>query len=80
MKKDAILEFTLNGKKHTFMRRIDPFGNPVTTTNPNNAKPFPTNKLNDVLSILIKTYGNDNIRDITLKTTDGEVIPLKNKH
>jgi len=34
----AILEFTLNGRKHTYFRRTDLYGKPLTTTNKNSAR------------------------------------------
>ena len=34
----VILEFTFNGRKNTYLRRIDIFGKPVTNTNKSSAK------------------------------------------
>ena len=60
----VILEFTLDGRKHTFYRRTDIFGKPLTTINPNNAKKIKENNVKNIIKALIKEYGEDNIKDI----------------
>lgn len=59
----AKLEFTLNGRKHTFFRRFDLFNKPLTTTNINNAKLIKESELKNVIKLLTKTYGVNNIKD-----------------
>ena len=66
--KDTILEFTLNGRKHTFFRRFDFNDKPITTRIKENARKISSHDIPKVLKSLITTYGKDNIKD---------VIPIK---
>ena len=59
--KNTILSFTLNGKKNTFLRRLDTFGEPIVTNIRQMARKF--NK-NDIPRKLILKYGRENIKDI----------------
>jgi hypothetical protein len=60
----VILEFTLNGRKHTYLRRIDFYGKPLTTTNIHSAKPIKENEIKRHVNKLIMEYGKNNITDI----------------
>ena len=62
----AILEFTLNGRKHTYFRRTDLYGKPLTTTNRNSAKHIKESDTKNTISLLIKEYGKNNITDINV--------------
>jgi len=62
----VILEFTLNGRKHTYYRRTDVYGKPITTTNVNNAKKVKENTTKDIVNALIKEYGKNNIEDVNI--------------
>ena len=62
--KKVILEFTLNGHKHTYFRRVDVFGSPVTTTNRNSARKLKENEVPAIVKLLIKEHGKDNVTDI----------------
>lgn len=61
--KDTILEFTLNGRKHTYFRRIDVFNEPLVTNNINNAKKVNESSIPKILKSLVLKYGKDNIKD-----------------
>ena len=58
------LEFTFKGRKNTYFRRIDLFGNPLITTNVNSAKLIKESEVPAILKKMIKEYGKDNITDI----------------
>lgn len=60
----VILEFTFNGRKNTYLRRIDMFGKPVTTTNKNSAKLVKEKEIPQYINKLYKEFGKDNIKDI----------------
>ena len=62
----VILEFTLNGRKHTYYRRTDIYGKPITTTNINNAKKIKEINVKNTINLLIKEIGKDNIKDINI--------------
>ena len=62
----VILEFTLNGRKNTYLRRIDMFGKPLTTTNKNSAKHLKESEVKNTVALLIKEYGKDNITDVNI--------------
>lgn len=62
----AIIEFTFKGRKKTYLRRIDAFGEPLTTTNVNSAKKLKENNVKDTLKLLITKLGKDNIKDINV--------------
>ena len=62
--KKVILEFTLNGHKHTYFRRVDMYGSPVTTTNRNSARKLKENEVPAIVKLLIKEHGKDNVTDI----------------
>ena len=62
----VILEFTLNGRKHTYYRRTDIYGKPITTTNINNAKKIKEINVKNTINLLIKEMGKDNIKDINI--------------
>lgn len=62
----VILEFTLNGRKHTYYRRTDIYGKPITTTNINNAKKIKETDVKNTINLLIKEIGKDNIKDINI--------------
>ena len=62
----VILEFTLNGRKHTYYRRTDIYGKPITTTNVNNAKKIKETDVKNTINLLIKEIGKDNIKDINI--------------
>jgi hypothetical protein len=67
----VILEFTLNGRKHTYLRRIDLYGTPVTTTNKHSARKIKQTDVPNTIKLLIKEYGKNNVTDFnTIK--DGE--------
>lgn len=59
---NIILEFTYKGRKHTYFRRIDVYGHPVTTTNKNSAKRIKEAQIKDVTKLLIKELG---VSDVT---------------
>lgn len=60
----VILEFTLNGRKNTYFRRIDIFNKPLTTTNINSAKNIKESEVKNIIKLLIMQYGKNNIKDI----------------
>lgn len=62
----VILEFTLNGRKHTYYRRTDIYGKPLTTTNINCAKKIKEIHTKNVIKALIKEYGNNSIKDVNI--------------
>lgn len=62
----AILEFTLNGRKHTYYRRTDIYGKPITTTNINSAKKLKETDVKNTVKLLIKELGKDNVKDINI--------------
>jgi hypothetical protein len=62
--KKVILEFTLNGHKHTYFRRVDMFGSPVTTTNRNSARKVKESEVPGIVKLLIKEHGKNNVTDV----------------
>lgn len=62
--KKVILEFTLNGRKHTYFRRINLFGSPLTTTNIHSARKLKESEVPGIVKLLIKEYGKDNVTDV----------------
>lgn len=62
----VILEFTLNGRKHTYYRRTDIYGKPITTTNINSAKKLKETDVKNTVKLLIKELGKDNVKDINI--------------
>ena len=62
----VILEFTLNGRKHTYYRRTDIYGKPITTTNINSAKKIKEEEAKNTIKLLIKELGKDNVKDINI--------------
>lgn len=62
--KDTILSFTLNGKKQTFLRRLDTFGEPIVTNIKQMARKFNKNDIPNILRKLTLKYGKDSIKDI----------------
>ena len=67
--KNIKLEFTLNGRKKTYFRRIDYSLKPLTTTNINSAKLIREEDVKPILLMLMKEYGKDNVKDV--KTIKG---------
>lgn len=66
----VILEFTLNGRKHTYYRRTDLYGTPLTTTNVNSAKKVKESDAKGIIAQLIKEHGKSNVTDINLIKED----------
>lgn len=64
MTKKLKLEFTLRGRKHTYLRRLDTYGKPLTTTNLNSARGIKEGDIPGVIKLLIQEYGKENITDI----------------
>lgn len=62
--KKVILEFSLNGRKHTYYRRTTIFGEALTTTNRNSAKKIKESDVPNIVKKLVKQFGKDNIDDI----------------
>ena len=62
--KKVILEFTCNGHKHTFFKRLDMFGEAITTNNKDNARAVKKQDIPNLVKKLIEQYGKDNIKDI----------------
>lgn len=60
----VLLEFTLNGHKHTYFRRYSIFGNVVTTTNKNNAREVKERQVPIIIKHLLKEHGPHSVRDI----------------
>jgi hypothetical protein len=60
------LEFTLNGRKNTYLRRFDMYGKPLTTTNINSAKGIKENDIKNIIIKLYKEYGKDNVKDVNI--------------
>lgn len=61
------LSFTLNNRKNTFLRRMDIYGEPITTTNESMARAFKQKDVPYLLKKLITKYGKENIKDINPK-------------
>ena len=59
----VLLEFTLNGHKHTFFKRFSIFGEGITTNNKTNARPIKEQNVPGVIKKLILQFGKDNITD-----------------
>ena len=59
----VILEFTLNGRKHTYYRRKTIFGEAVTTTNRNSAKRMSESKVPEIIKLLTEQFGKENISE-----------------
>lgn len=66
----VILEFTLNGRKNTYLRRIDMFGKPLTTTNKNSAIMIKEKEIPGIWKLLIREYGKDNLKDLNVIKKD----------
>lgn len=64
------LSFTLNGRKNTYLRRMDIYGKPLTTTNINSARAIKENEVPQYIKRLIKEYGKDNIKDVNVIKED----------
>ena len=64
------LRFTLNGRKNTYLRRMDIYGKPLTTTNINSARSIKENEVPQYIKRLIKEYGKDNIKDVNVIKED----------
>lgn len=58
------LEFTLNGRKNTYFRRLDNYNKPLTTTNINSARLIKESEVPNIVKRLIIEYGKNNIKDI----------------
>lgn len=58
------LSFTLNGRKNTYLRRMDIYGKLLTTTNINSARGIKENELPLYIKKLYLEYGKENIQDI----------------
>lgn len=67
----VILEFTLNGRKHTYFRRLDVYGEAVTTTNKDSAHLIRESDVPGVVKALVAKYGKDNVKDINPIKNDG---------
>lgn len=63
----VILEFTLNGRKHTYYRRKTIFGEAVTTTNKNSAKRMDESKVKDIIKLLKQQF-KENIDEFGVTT------------
>ena len=59
-----LLEFTCNGHKHTFFKRLDTYDNPVVTYNKINARPIKENDLKLIVAKLQSFFGENNIKNI----------------
>lgn len=70
--KKVILEFTLDGRKHTYYRRTDIYGKPLITTNVNSAKKIKESEIKGITALLIKEFGKDKITDINPIKEDEE--------
>ena len=64
------LSFTLNGRKNTYLRRMDIYGKPLTTTNINSARSIKENEVPQYIKRIIKEYGKDNIKDVNVIKED----------
>lgn len=60
------LEFTLNGRKKTYLRRMDIYGKPLTTTNINSARGVKENEVPQYIKKLYLEYGKNNVQDINI--------------
>lgn len=61
--KDIIISFTLDNHKQAYLRRLDVYNNPITTTNIKNAKKFNKHDLKAIILSLKKEY-KERITDI----------------
>lgn len=66
----VILEFTLNGRKNTYLRRIDIYGKPLTTTNKNSAREVKEKDIPGIWTLLLKEYGKENLKDMNVIKKD----------
>lgn len=66
----VILEFTLNGRKNTYLRRVDMYGKPLTTTNKHSAKAIKERDIPGFWKLLIKEYGKQNVKDMNVIKKD----------
>ena len=64
----VILEFTLKGRKHTYYRRKNIFGEAVTTTNKNSAKKMEESKVPEIIKLLERQFGKENINEFGVTT------------
>ena len=62
----VILEFTYKGRKHTYLRRIDTFGEPLTTTNIHSARKIKESEIKNTMKTLLVKLGKDNVKDINI--------------
>jgi hypothetical protein len=62
----VLIEITLNGRKHTYVRRLDMFGEVLTTTNKNSAHSFKKKDVPAVVKSLIAKFGKDNVKDLNI--------------
>ena len=62
--KKLYLKFTLNGHKNTYFKRLDIYGEPVTTLNKDGARKIKEKDASDIIKLLVNHYGKDNISDI----------------
>ena len=60
------LSFTLNGRKNTYLRRIDMYGKPLTTTNINSARKFKDTEVKGIVKLLMKEWGKNGIKDLNV--------------
>ena len=60
------LSFTLNGRKNTYLRRMDIYGKPLTTTNINSARGIKENEVPQYIKKLYLEYGKNNVQDINI--------------
>jgi len=67
--KDTIIEFTLNGRKHTYYRRKTFLDEAIVTTNINNAKKLNKQDVLETIKLLKKQF-NENITDIKIIKMD----------
>lgn len=63
----GIIEFTLNGRKNTYLRRIDIYGKPISTTNKNSAKKIKINEAKKIIGLILKEWGENNVKDIKIE-------------
>lgn len=76
--KNTILSFTLNGKKNTFLRRLDTFGEPIVTNIRQMARKFNKNDIPSILRKLILKYGREKHK--RYKTNKGFFLNLFHNH
>lgn len=67
----AILEFTYKGRRNTYFRRIDAFGQPLTTTNKNSAKQIKLEHTEKIVHTIIEKLGKTNVKDVKVIKLEG---------